>query len=165
MNTGTIIIGIVIIALCVLPFVWMTWARINREKKLFAELAQFAAGYQGAITQQEFGRGFVMGVDENALAVYFLKKHKDGPADLKYINIREMQACKVINTSRNVKHADGIFNTTEKLELGFTPLDKNQPMITLEFYNEADKMQLAGELQMAEKWARIINGMMKKPKK
>lgn len=165
MDNGTIIIGIVIIAICVVPFIWMTRARVSREKRLFAELSKFASGFQGTVTRHEFGRGFAIGVDENQQAVFFLQKQKDAENLLTYVNLKEMQGCRVINTTRNVKHADGVYTTTEKLELGFTPMDKNQPVVTLEFYNEADKMQLANELQLVEQWSKIINGMMKKQKK
>jgi hypothetical protein len=164
MGTGTIIIGIVIVFICIAPFVWISYSRIRREKQQLNILNSFAEQHQCRVTTYEFGRGFSIGVDENSKCVFYMQKNGDRET-LKHIPLREMTGCRVLNTSKNIKHSDGVYNIIEKLELAFSPADRNQPEILLAFYDAEQKMQLAGELQMIEKWSRIINGLMKKQKK
>jgi len=54
----------------------------------------------------------------------------------------------------------------DKLELSFYPVEKGKPEISIEFYNdEYDSLTLSGELQLAEKWEKLLNEQLKTPKK
>lgn len=79
-----------------------------------------------------------------------------------YIDLSEIQKCKVVKTSRTVNYKNSSTIVIEKLELYFYPNDKNKTQILLEFYNtNSDISVLSGELQLIEKWSDTINNRLK----
>ncbi len=164
MDHGTLITAIVIITICVAPFILITRFRVRREKKILKELTGLATRNHCRITRHEFGRGFVIGVDEESQYTFFIKKHKEEMKE-QYVDLKEVKACRLIEQYHTLKQAGNTINTIERLALGFTKTDPNQHEVVFEFYNEEEKMQLSGELQLLEKWNKIVNGILKKKKK
>ena len=156
MDSGTIIIGAISIAICILPFVVLRSNRKKIEKKRLQSLEDIAAQHNCTITQHEFCGEFVIGLDEANNFVFFFRKTKDNEI-ARYINLAGIQKCKVINTSRNYSNQGGEYKAVDRLELSFVPVAKNEPDLLLEIYNAEESMQLVGELQLVEKWAKRIN--------
>ena len=61
------------------------------------------------------------------------------------------------NSSRSINSKDGAYKVIDKLSLVFTPVDKDRSNISLEFYDADVSMQLVGELQLIERWEKLIN--------
>lgn len=156
MDSVTIIIGAVVTALCVLPFIIISRNKKRREKQFLQSLSNIAEKQNCKITLHEFFGDFVIGLDEKANFFFFYKK-MDQIEITEHINLAEIQKCKIVTTARTVGEKKDSYTVTDKLELSFLSGDKSIPNKTIEFYNSQESMQLTGELQLLEKWAKIVD--------
>ena len=158
MDFGTTIIGIVIALICALPIILSTLNNSRRKKRILQKLYDFAAKDNYKISQHGTCNNLTLGIDDSAHMIFFIKKTKENEV-FQQINLAEIQLCRVINSTRNVKHKDSTLFVVEKLELAFAYQDKNKKEFLFEFYNCIDDGQAyTGEVQFIEKWCKIING-------
>jgi len=156
MDTGTTIVASIIITICILPFLLLIINRKKKERQLLSYISNIAQEHHSKLTQYEFCRDFVIGLDESASLFFFLKKSTDTVTS-KQINLEGIENCKVIRTSKANKAGNRGCQEIDKLELCFIPIPKNKPNIFLELYNSNESMQLGIELPLIEKWSKIIN--------
>jgi hypothetical protein len=162
MDSGTILVTIILLSIAVLPFVLSGNSREKKKKSLFRKLLEMAEKNNCKITQHEFCGNFVVGLDGMTDHFFFCKKVENLEICEK-INLREFQSCKVINTNRTLNNKKEHFYVIDKLELCFYPVRKNLPETRIEIYNnDYDDLTLSGELQLAEKWVKLLNEILKK---
>lgn len=142
MDLGTLITAIVMLAICVLPFVAM-----NRKKKL--RIKQLKQVFEEYIEEQKHTLGeidlcgkIVIGLNANASHLFFIKE-RNGMYLKKTVLIRDIQKVIVQKTTFDAA------SNFEKIALDF---DLKSAQIELVFFDYLDKIQLDGELQLAEKW-------------
>lgn len=160
MNTATTIIGVIMLSICILPFVLLNRGKSNSEKQLLYSLSNFAHKLNGKITLHDYCGGIVIGLDETANILFFVKQI-NGNEICQHIHLSEVQSCKVVSTSRAIKNKQGKGIIIEKVELSFAPVIKGKPDVLWEFYNASDSPQLDGEPQLVEKWAKAVNERIK----
>ncbi len=159
MDLASSIIGAIILAICIAPFIIMSTNRKKRERKALKTLQKIAQQHDCEITNYEIGDDFVIGIDEPKRIVFFNKKLKETVFE-QHIKLADVQACKIKNISRTVSNQNGNYNVVEELDLCFVPIEKGKKEVLLEFYNAENSTQLSGELQAIEKWQSIINACM-----
>ncbi len=157
MELGSVLSGAFVIVVCALPFIMMSKNRKKKEKQLLQSLSAVADQNNCRIEQHELFGNFVIGIDESKNFVFFYRLVKDKETT-QAIDLGKIEKCRVINTSRKVKHDGKSQDVIDKLELGFLPIAKDHPEIKLEFYNSDVNSQLYGELQSIERWAKLVNG-------
>jgi len=157
------IIGAIIIAICIVPFIIMSKNRKKRERKSLQALISTASKHNCNISMHEICGDFIIGIDEPHKNVFFVKQMKDNLIE-QHVNLADIQNCRIKNTARTISDKNGNFNVVDKLELSFVPLLKNNKEISLEFYNADNGMLIVGELQSVEKWAKLINNSMQTKK-
>lgn len=157
MDIGTTIIGIVIALICALPIILSIVNSSRRKKIILQKLFDFALKNNCKISQHGTCNNLTVGIDDTENMIFFTKKTKDNEV-FQQINLAEIQLCRVINSTRNVKHKETSLLVVEKLELAFAYQDKNKKEFLIEFYNCVDDGQaFTGEVQFIEKWCKIIN--------
>lgn len=156
MDFGTAITGLIIIAVCILPFALLHWSMKKKQKQLSQSLKQLAKQHNCSISQHEFFRDFAVGIDEASNYIFFYKKTKDHET-ARHLNLADIQSCKVVNISRAVHHKDSNYKGVGKLELSFTPIAKTDPPVLWVFYDAEESLQLNGELQSIGKWEKLVN--------
>lgn len=159
MNSGTLIVGAIILAACILPFVLMIRSRKKKEKQLLRSLTGIANNLNFKITMHELFEEFAIGLDENANQLFFFRKIKENEI-AQQINLTEVKYCKVIKTGHSIENSGGN-NTIDKLELKFSFLDKKNHDVFLVFYDSEENTQLSEEILTIEKWDRILNDRLK----
>lgn len=162
MDFGSAIIGAIVIAICIGPFIIMGRIRKNVEKNMLQSLANTATQHNCQITQHEIIKDMAIGIDETKKFVFFYRKLKE-KVEEKYIDLAGIQSCKVVRSNSAATAKDSAsLGMNDRLELSFISVDKNKPPIALEFFNAEINIQLSGELQSAEKWSKLINNLLKK---
>ena len=69
-----------------------------------------------------------------------------------------MKKCRVNNSTRSVNINGTNMVVTDKLELVITNKNTDIPETRFEFYNtEYDSLSISDELQLTEKWCKVIN--------
>jgi len=152
MDLGTTLIGGIILIICLLPFILMGISRRKREKQLLQTLVDYAKQNGGNITQHETVGDFIIGMDEKTNTVFFYKKNKNGETT-QHLHLADYKKCSVVSTTRDFNNSKVI----DTVELSFIPIEKSKPIEELLLFNTKENLQLSGELQLAEKWAKLVN--------
>lgn len=156
MDWGTAIVGLIMLLICIVPFVIMYYNRVKKENKILQSLNEIAQPHNCKISQHEFCGDFVLGIDESRNFVFFFKQKKE-EAISQFVDLAEIQSCQV------VKKAISTYSI-QKLELAFLPTNKSKTETKFELYDEEINTQLSGELQFVDKWAKQINDRLKNKK-
>lgn len=157
MDLGTLIIGIVFILICIIPFALMIINSRKKEKKQLNGLSDIAQKSKCKLSRYDFWHNSSIGIDDTAYMVFFTRKSKDIETS-QQINLTEIKTCRVLNSTRTWSSNDGNNKVIDKLELAFSFHDNQKHEVALEFYNaDYDSLTLSGELQLVEKWCGIMN--------
>lgn len=157
MESGTTIIGLILLFIMVLPFILLSKKKSKGGKHFLSILFDLAKKNNSKISEHELWNNVAVGIDRDTHQLYFIRKTATN--NIVYnIDLSEIQKCRLVNSNRKVNYKGGSYNVIDRLELAFTYCDKIKPEIILEFYNsEYDSVALNGELQLASKWLKIIN--------
>ena len=157
LNSITIITVLVLLAFCILPIVIMNQKRKKKASESLQLLKNLAEENQCTITEHELFNQIIIGIDKNAHQLFFVRTI-EGKKSQQKIYLSDVKRCRMEETGRTV---DSI-HVIEKIDLAFAPLASNQKEITLNIYNaDYDNLTLSGEIQFAEKWAKLVNDHLK----
>jgi len=158
MDFDSLILGVVFILICASPFVLIYLNGKKAEKRTLQLLSSFASQNNSRLSQSESCGDFAIGLDETLRQLLFVKKNSDDNVSV-CIDLNQMEACIPNTTKIPSKNTS---STITYVGLGFVPQGKKGKETTLNLYDERINTQLTGELQLAEKWSRNINGLLKK---
>ena len=161
MDSGTIIITIIFIAVIVLPFVLTSLSKNRKKSKMLQKISEMASGVNSVVSEHEFCSDFVVGLDHQLNYIFFYKKN-DNREVTQHLNLSGYKSCKAVTYSHTIREDKSQYHVTDKLELCFYPIDKEKPEVSLDVYNsEFDRLTLTGELQFVEKWEKMMNERIK----
>jgi hypothetical protein len=161
MDLITIIIGVALIAACIIPFLMMYKKRVGGEGRSLKTLKEMAEQHNCAISKHEFCGDFVMGIDQNRNFVFFVKQKKE-EAISQFVDLSGVQICQAVKKTRAVESDNETVSVIERIELFFSPNKKNISETTLELFDDNINMRLSGEFQFADEWSRQINDCLKR---
>lgn len=162
MDLGSVIVGTIILAFCIVPFVIMHYNSVKKENKMLQSLNEIAQQHNCKISQHEFCGDFVIGLDENINFVFFFKQKKE-EAISRFVDLSEIQYCKAVKSTRTIQSKDGNISIPDRVELSYIPANKGKAETRFELYDE-ENMQISGELQLVDKWSKQINDRLKNKK-
>lgn len=160
MDSGSAIVGAIIIAICIVPFLMMYYNRVKKENKMMQTLNEKAQQHNCKISQHEFCGDFVIGIDVSRNSVFFLKQKKD-EAISQFVDLAEIRNCQIYKSIKDVKGSESHLYSVQKVELIFLPTSENKGQTKFELYNEDVNSQLSGEIQFGEKWMNQIKDCLK----
>jgi hypothetical protein len=160
MDILNVAIGGIVLVCCLLPFVLTDRKRNANKRKMIQALNHLALQNNAIITQSDYAGKFVIGLDEHTNNVFFLKVNPNGNV-VQSVDLADVKTCRVNTISRTVKENKSTQRITEKLELVFIPIQPDGKTCQMEIYNEEESLQLTGELQLVEKWAKLVNDKLK----
>ena len=160
MDTGFAVMGIILLLLCVLPFIIIRKNRQKRDKKYKETISSLARESNNQIDLYDGWKSTIIGLDSLNRKLFFLRKVGDKDVHI-VVDLADIHGSKVLNTRWSLKgESNGM---TQKLELGLTPREKSKPIIRLEFFNaDCDGLTMMDELLIAEKWSALINSTISK---
>ncbi len=162
MDLTTSLIGFGMIVAVIILFVAMKASNKSKERKRFNEISKIAENYKCKISQLDSCGNFIIGIDEAANYMFFLKKDETQEVE-QVINLAEIQSCRIINSGGAINNKSGNYHVINKLALSFTPIVKTKTDIEFEFYNaDSDTFMLSDEIQLLEKWKAMANSKLKK---
>lgn len=154
MNVGTAIIGLVCTAVCFLPFFLIGGSRKKMEKAMLLSLENLAKNHQSDIGKYDYNKTFIIGFNNAKDMVFFRYEHNNRVIN-QSIELEKVAQCKCKKSkNKNTKNI-------QKLELQFTPKNVKNKVISFEIFNDQYQSSLNGELQLADKWAQLINDELK----
>jgi len=159
MDLGTILTATIMLSICVLPFILMNRKKKRRIKKLQQNFMDFISEKGQNIGENEICGDFVIGLDNISKHLYFIKQNQS----------TDIQVCIPINTITDCKlekiyeiDSNSMDQSTalDKVLLTFTTKEAQSKNKTLILFDSDDQMQLDGELQLGEKWSKIIQAII-----
>ena len=161
MDPASIIIGIVIVCLCTIPFVYTAVKQKQDENRMILTLAEMAKKENCKITSCKLFGNSVIAIDEPGKFIFFYKKDNDYDSETRtVVNLNDIQKCRLVNINRSVGEKKKNV-VVDKVELNFLPKDKSKSDISIVFFNSNESMQLNRELQLAMEWEEIVNKNLK----
>ena len=157
MSLGLIISGVIVLLLILAVLLSASKKRQKMNTEYWAPLARLAEENGCSITSRDIWNASVIGIDEQQKFVFFIQKNADGDKKV-VLNLAVVFRCKVSELSRTTGPKEGNLKVFDRIELVITHKDKAKADRSIEIYNAStDRLTLAGELQIAEKWCGIIN--------
>jgi hypothetical protein len=163
MDLQTTIIGLSILAIIILPLVFLGNSGRRKEKFLLQSINKMASNTQGIVQRHETCGDMILGINEIQHFAYFFKNIK-GENISGSVNLAEISQCKANKVFVTINKEENI-ELVDKLEIIFKPIDKTKPDIIWDIFNSDISTQLYGELQLVENWVFIFNSHIRKMKK
>lgn len=159
MDLGSTLVGLIIIALCVIPFILLSRGSKRKNKQMLLELESIAKEQSCIINKHEFCGDFVIAIDEAKKHLFFYKENNQHQSKL-FVDLAHIKSCRINKVDKRIQNMDGAYTIIDKLSLCFKPRANNQKEIQLELYNSDVNLQLSGELQLIEAWQQLINSRL-----
>jgi hypothetical protein len=161
MDTWTIIIAAVLLAVALLPFIFSGKKYRKQKKQLVKALNGLAEKQNAGISQYEACDSFGIGIDKDTGYLFFARLVQDEIAP-QTVFLSQINRCQLRTSSRLLD--EGV-KVIDRVELVLHPVSGTQPLVVFEVYNtEYDNLTIRNELLTAIRWEQIISGILKEIK-
>ena len=147
MDSTSATIGIVLVMICVLPFILFSFSNSKKRKKRLQNLIKKAKENNATIQEKDDWNQSIIGIDKTNKMLFFSKKSEEFDKFIT-INVSELLKCRIERTESNHK-------VLEKLELELTFASK--PTVVLEFFNKNETRLILNEIEIIQKWQTLLN--------
>lgn len=156
LDTGTAIVGLIIIVICVVLFIMMNRSGKSKHTALLKMLEEFARQNNHTLAQSDACPTLAIGLDASRRKLFYLKK-KGQQHDMQLFDLSEYEKSYVMSNTRTAGEK-GDLKAIDRLVLVLSAGKRKQSDAMLEFYNvEYDSLRLMGESQLVERWTVIVN--------
>lgn len=165
MDLGIAILGIVLIAIFVLPILIIS-RNSNRVVTLPIEMINgYAASNNCIISQFDALSDKLIGVDKENLKLFFIRKKQDSFQE-SLIDLTEVKKCQVLRKNKLIKHQEAKDSVLQKIDLTFFYFDSKRKNSLLNMYDAADdRFSIYNDSQLADKWERIVSALIESSQK
>lgn len=147
MDSTSLTIGIILLIVCVLPFILFSVNNSKKRKKRIQNLIQKAKENNATIQEKDDWNQSIIGIDKTNKMLFFSKKSEEIDKFIS-INISELLKSRIERTENKNK-------VLEKLELELTFASK--PTVVLEFFNKDETRLILNEIEIIQKWQTLLN--------
>lgn len=152
MDSSSIIIGLVILALVILPFIYFSTRNKNKENKNVKEFIQTGLKYGLEFSETEQWGNCLLGLDPVKRKILFRQFSGDQFTETVF-DLNEVKSCSLL--VNNLQSA-GTSQAPDKIELVFQPKNK-KAVENLQLYNSETDHVVYTQLEIGEKWTKLIN--------
>lgn len=157
MDFSLFLIGMLILAILILPVFYIYRAQKNKGKKLSTHFIELAEKQQAIITESDiWNLNNCIGIDYVSGKLFYLRIAEDQESTT-LVDLNEVDKCSV--TPMNKKGRD---NSNERLDLILKFKNSSLSDKKINFYNVNDSSIVTNELKLAEKWANKVNSYLQK---
>lgn len=153
---SSVILGLGFLAAFFVPIMYSQMKQKTKHKKISASFEEAAKSHQFVITQYDIlGDRSAIGIDTGKKKVLFFRKTEDG-AERILIDLWEVESCKMVNVSRNLKTHAGNTTVVDRLGIRIIYKQARLPEKKLLFYDGTHGDPLGNEFAQAQKWVKVI---------
>jgi hypothetical protein len=162
MELTTVAFGLLVAAICIVPFVLISRNKRRKEKTFIDLITSLAAKSNGKIDEYDRWNTTIIGIDHSGFNLFFCRT--GAPAELqKAIPLSDVLSCNVESEKRTIKAEN--YDVIEKIGLRIAFRDARTSATLLPFYDAGyDSLTVVEELNLAEKWSKKINGVLDRAK-
>jgi hypothetical protein len=159
MDLETVIIAVVSLLICGLPFWLMIRNRKKNERKLISELAAHSGISQLKLSKYELSANLIIGLDDHGSKLYFLNRTKNGD-QFHVLELNNFEDCEIVRVDQ--VENDLLPKHIQSLAIRFLPKNKQHELIVLQLYHVNETGLLNGELQIVNEWTALLKEKLTK---
>lgn len=156
MDSGTTIIAIILLLVCIIPFIMMYIKSSRKEKHLSQALSKAASSQHMKINEQDIWHETAIGIDHAENVLFFIQE-KNAISLTNIFPLHEVDHFKKVIEGGNHQTVQAAPDIAEKLGFTCSFKDKTKEHISIEFFNsKKNGMTISNEYLLLEKWHQII---------
>jgi hypothetical protein len=152
MDFESVILGIAILVVCLLPFAFLNVSKKRKQKAFFQLFLNHAHESQSLITVFDIFDKYLLAFNKTNRRFYFFNTAQE---KIIFHNI-DLAQISSVKLDKQYPY-DAANKRIDQLCLVFTFKDLSSKTLSIELYNRSKTFQLSGELQLAERWLGLIN--------
>ena len=159
-DPATLIIVLIASSTFLVPIFYFEYYKKRAAKKFTAGFKKISGKNSLNLSQYDvWGDRYGIGIDAAAKKL-ICHNRKNGQAVTVVHDLREVKKCRLVKEDALIKTPDGDRKLPARIDLQLEFISPDKKPVTLEFYKRRDGDDVAGEMLLAEKWAKIINSKM-----
>lgn len=159
MNISTLIIGLILALIFLVPVIFLARASARAKKKYLKDLFTLAQANNCSIAEHDHWNNSAIGIDKDHRNLFYINRRTNNEHTL-VIDLSEVKQCQVVNKSKNAGKKANYTPVVERLGLVLSYLSKDKPETWLDFFNsDFDSTIPEKEFKLAEKWEGIVNNV------
>ncbi|MGJ8666616.1 MAG: hypothetical protein ACSHW7_09640 [Patiriisocius sp.] len=155
METGMIVIAIILVLVCTMPFILIKSNTKKRERQLKKALVNAISKDNGTLSDYVINYNSAIGIDSSNNQIYYYSKAEDSER-LQKVNLNDVKFCDVEKVTKRIKSGKSEYESIQRIALVFTS-QNNAILDSFEFYNNDDGSLLTEEIALAETWKKKVN--------
>lgn len=160
MDLSTTMVGLVLVALILLPILYFNFRKRIAKKQMLDAFKALAREKGIEISQHEFWRDSVIGIDPAKKMVLYQRKN-DAENVVQVIRLEDVSRCEQVTISSTPDTAvKGEQRVIQRLDLKFTFKTKNWPDELLTFYDADKVLQLDDDIVRMSAWHKAITKLL-----
>lgn len=157
MDLTVTIIGISLLMVFIIPIVLLNRTSSNKKKIITNELNLLAQKENTKISTYDIWSDYCIGIDTESKFLFYVHRIKD-EFNSQIIPLNTVKNCHLVKNQHQNGTKDNFTYTIDKIQLEFNFADKSHNNKLLDFYDSnQDNMEAYAQLELAEKWAKMIN--------
>ena len=157
---STAIIGLIIIGVCIIPFIILKIKNNNSRNTSISNLSSIAASYNARIDKADIGSDFVIGTDTNQKKIFF-EKSINGDKQALIVDLLNITHAEVSKQTKIMPTGKENRVIVTDIGINLFPMKKGEDIIYINFYNLDRNNFVRNELELATTWNERINAMIK----
>lgn len=154
------LIGIAIVVIIIVPFVIIALNKKMKMKKRTDAFLTKALKHNLNISEFELMDNFSIGLDKESLKLFYIKGNEINPEEF-VIDLTHVNKCFSSDSSRSVNTSNKSISVIDRLELVLKYKESTKADTIIEFFNTEHFPHINNELQLLEKWVKLINQLLK----
>ena len=159
MDLSTSIIGLLILAIFILPVILISRAGKGKGKKFEKDLFSEASKNELIISEKAFWNEYAIGIDTSNNKIIYLDW--SGPERINIIfDLKDVKVFEPVPSYGEMNKKNFNYKKVERLGLRFCFKDSVKPDVNITFYIAGIGQQSDDEVKLFKKWSGIIRGKM-----
>jgi hypothetical protein len=158
MDTSTIVIAVISIAVMSLPFTLSYYNSRKKQQKLVSKVQAFASEFNNSIERFDTIWNGIIALDAKAKVLFFYSEGKASSETLR-IPLADQNKCEVILSELN---AGDLAKTKviETVSIRFSPKSNTEKVNDVVMFDGKTGLTLNTELNLARDWVKMLNELM-----
>ena len=159
MDFGTTILGLVILALFILPVIFIARSGKGKGKKFHKDFFTEASLNKLKISEKDFWNEYALGIDTTQNKIIYLDW--SGPERVNIIiDLKEVKVFEPLPGYMEQNKKNFSYKKVERLGLRFHLIDPDKPDVNINFFIAGFGQITDDEIKLFKKWLAIIKGQM-----
>lgn len=153
MSTGTLVVGAVLTALCIGPFLFLILSGKANSRKIIKLFDIQSSMRELNISEHDSWKNKAIGIDPSKKELLFVQSKK-GEVKTVVVKLNDYISCQTNEHYRNTE--DSSESIISRITLDFSPAKNKASNLSLEIFDLKTDMDLEAEQVLMKKWVPII---------